>query len=189
MNLQGIVSVLVAILRVHAFGQRCERIGQFGKGFLFLAFLGRKFAFAGNVVECLVNVDVAGALVKQGTAGIELGLHKGEHVVNGREIDDGLAKLLTVASVGQTFVVGSLRNTDALCGNTQTGTVHQGHHVFNQAQLAFATNFGLGIFVNELTGGAAVNTEFIFDTAHIHTAAALVIDKHRQAATIGSTFF
>ena len=107
-NLDGVVSVLVAIFRVHALGEWRERIGQFAEVLLFHALLRREFAFAGDVVKRLVDVNVAGALIKQCAAGVELGFHEGQHVVNGGEIDDGFAKLLTVAGIGQTFVVGGL---------------------------------------------------------------------------------
>ena len=34
-----------------------------------------------------------------------------------------------------------------------------------------------------------MDAQFVFNAAHIHTAIAFVIDKHRQTTTIGSTFF
>ena len=145
---------------------------------MLLALLGLEFALAGNVVESLVYVYIARALVEQGTAGVELGLHERQHVVNGREVDNGLAKLLAVAGVCQTFVVGSLRYAHALCRNAQAGTVHQCHHILDEAQLAVAAEFGLGIFVHQLAGGAAMNAELVFDAAHVHTAFVLVVNEH-----------
>ena len=108
MDLERVVGVLVGIFRVHALGQRREAVGQFGVELLLLAFLGRELALAADVVECLVDVDIAGALVEQGASGIELGLHEGQHVVDGGELDDGLAELFALAGVGQAFVVGGL---------------------------------------------------------------------------------
>ena len=58
-NLDAVVSVLVGIFGVHTFGQRSERIGQFGIFLLFLTFFRGQFAFAGDIVQCLVDVYVA----------------------------------------------------------------------------------------------------------------------------------
>ena len=38
-----------------------------------------------------------------------------------------------------------------------TGTIHQSHNVLNQTQTAFTTEFGFGVFVDQLAGGAAMN--------------------------------
>ena len=153
MNLDTVVGVLVGIFGVHTLGQRCEGVGHLGEAFLLLTFFGRQLAFAGDVVQCLVDVDVARSLVEQRAAGVELGLHRSQHVVNGGELDDGLAELLAVFGIGQTFVVGCLAEADRLGGDTQTGTVHQCHHIFDQTQLAVTAKFGLGVLVNQFAGG------------------------------------
>ena len=153
MYLNAVVGILVGVLGVHTLGQRGEAVGQFGVELLLLALLGCEFALAGNVVEGFVDVYVAAGLVQQSTTGVELGLHDGEHVVNGREVDDFLAELLTVGSIGQRLVVGSLAQTHTLGGDTQTGTVHQGHNVFNQTQLAVAAKLGVSVLVHQLAGG------------------------------------
>ena len=58
-NLDTVVSILVGVFGVHTFCQRCEGIGQFGIFLLFLTFFRSQFAFAGDVVQCLVDVYVA----------------------------------------------------------------------------------------------------------------------------------
>ena len=152
-NLNTVVSVLVGIFRVHTFGQRCKGIGHLGVALLLLTFFGRQLAFAGDVIQGFVDVNITRSLVKQRATSVEFCLHGRQHVVYGRELDDGFAKLLAVLGVGQTFVVGCLAEADRLCGDTQTGTIHQRHYVFNQTQLAVTAKFGLGILINQFASG------------------------------------
>ena len=139
MNLYGIVGVLVGVFRVHTLRQWREGIGQAHVFLLLGAFFGRKFVFACDVVECFVDVYIACRLVENATSCIQFGLHAREHVVHGREVDDVCFKLSTFASVVQSFGIGGLRHANALCGDTQTGTVHQCHNVLDEAQTRFAT--------------------------------------------------
>ena len=108
MNLDAVVSILIGIFRVHTFCQRSEGVGKFGILLLFLAFFRSQFAFASNVVQRFVDVNVAGSLVQLGASCIQLSFHNSQHVIYSREFDDGLAELLAVFGIGQTFVVGSL---------------------------------------------------------------------------------
>ena len=86
--------------------------------------------------------------------------------------------MCALLGVGQCLVVGFLLESDTLCSNTQTGTVHQAHHIFDQTQLAIAAELSLGILVDELTGRRAVDTELILDVSHVDAAVALIVDKH-----------
>ena len=96
---------------------------------------------------------------------------------------------MAICGVSQAFVVGRLRDTYALGCDAEACAVHQSHHVFNQAEFAVATKLCVCIFVDEFAGGRAVNSEFVLDTAHIHTALALVVDKHGKSAAVGRSFF
>ena len=69
-----------------------------------------------------------------------------------RVVLDFVVKLLTLLSVSQTLVVSLLLNTYTLCGDTQTGTVHQSHHVLDQTQTCATAEFGLSVLIGELTG-------------------------------------
>ena len=91
MDLDAVVGVLVGILRVHTLGQWCEAVSEFAVLLEFLLLLGSEFALTLDVLEALVDVNVAGCLVEQCAAGVELGLHDGKHVVDSREVDDFLA--------------------------------------------------------------------------------------------------
>ena len=70
MNLQRIIRVLVAILRIHALGERRQRVGQLSVGFHFSALLGGEFSFTGDVFEHFINVYRTGTMIEQRTAGI-----------------------------------------------------------------------------------------------------------------------
>ena len=88
------------------------------------------------------------------------------------------------AGKGQAFVVGFLLHADALGGDAEAGAVHQGHNIFDEAHLAVTAEFGLGVLVGELAGGAAVDAELVLDVAHIDAAVALVVDEHGEAAAV-----
>ena len=75
MNLYGVVGVLVGILGVHTLCQRCEGIGKASVFLLLGTLLWSEFALAGNVVESLVDINVACCLVENGATGIKLCLH------------------------------------------------------------------------------------------------------------------
>ena len=117
-------------------------------------------------------------MIEEGATCVQLSFHQGQHIVDCGELDDGLAKLLAICGVSQAFVVGRLRDTYALGCDAEACAVHQSHHVFNQAEFAVATKLCVRIFVDEFAGGRAVNTQFVLYAAHIHTALALVVDKH-----------
>ena len=65
MDADGIVGILVGILRVHALGQRGEGICQTGVLLEFLTLIGSEFAVALYVFQALVDVYIAGCLVQQ----------------------------------------------------------------------------------------------------------------------------
>ena len=86
MNLYRIVGVLVRKFGRHAFAHRGERIGQLGVFLLFPALFGRKFAFARNVVQRLIDIDKTCRFIKHGAYGIGTGTHHGDHLVDGRKV-------------------------------------------------------------------------------------------------------
>ena len=158
MNLDTVVSILISVFRVHTFGKRSEAVCQFGVFLLFQTFFRSQFAFAGDVIQCFVDVYVAGCLIKQCTSGIQFSFHNGQHVVYGRELDNCFSELLAVFGIRQSFVVSSLAQSYRLCGDTQTGTVHQGHYVFDQTEFAVTAKFGFCILINQFAGRRTVNT-------------------------------
>ena len=129
----GVVGILVGIFRVHSLGQRRESIGHALIFLHLLAFLRGEGAFAGNILQCLVNVDVTCRLIKQRAACIQLGLHARNHIIHRRERDNLLAELSTFLGIVETLAIGFLLHAHALCRYTQTGTIHQRHHIFDEA--------------------------------------------------------
>ena len=100
-----------------------------------------------------------------------------------------LAELAAVSRIGQSLVIGGLAQAHALCGNAQAGAVHQGHDIFDEAQLAVAAEFGMSVLVHQLAGGRAVNAQLVLNAAHAHAALALVINKHGEAAAVTCALF
>ena len=188
MDLDAVVGVLVGILRVHTLGQRREAVGKLAKLLEFLLLLGSEFALTLDVLEALVDVNVAGCLVEQCATGVELGLHDGKHVVNGGEVDDFLAELTAILGVCQTFFVGGGRDADRLSGNAEAGTVHQCHDVLDEAQFAATAKFSVCILIHQLTGWRTVDAEFVFDAANVDATLALVVDEHRKTAAVLGAF-
>ena len=132
MYLDTVVCILVGIFRIHTFCQRSKAVGQFCITFLFLTFFRSQLAFTGNVIQGFVDVHVTRSLIQQRTACIQFCLDGSQHVIHSREFDNCLAELLTVFCVRQSLIISSLAQTYRLSGNTQAGTVHQRHDVFNQ---------------------------------------------------------
>ena len=127
----------------------------------------------------LVDLDEARRLVQQRTDTLQLGLHIGEHLRNGREADDRLAELLALLGVFQRLAVGGFTQAHRLRTDTQAGGVHQRHHVFDKAHLAVADQLRGGVGEDQLARRRALDTHFVLDTAYLHAAVALVIDEHR----------
>ena len=132
MDLDTVVGVLVGILRVHTLCQRCERVSQLSETLLLLTLLRCQFTLTSDVVQRFVNIHVTRSLIEQRTTRIKLRLHQGQHIIDSRELDDRLTELLTLLGIGQSLVVSRLAQTYRLRGDTQTGTVHQGHHILDQ---------------------------------------------------------
>ena len=128
-------------------------------------------------------------MVEQRAAGIELGFHARQHVIDSGERDDCLAELHTFLGVGKRLVVSLLLHPHALGSDAQAGTVHQRHHIFNKSKPRVAAQLGPGVLVNQLTGGRAVNTQLVLDVAHVHAAVTLVVDEHRQSSSVGGALF
>ena len=189
MNLERIISILIAILRIHPLCQGSQGVGQFIVGLHFGTFLGSQFPLARNIFECLVNVHGTGTMVEQCAAGIELRLDRSQHIVNGGHFNDCFTELFTVTSVRQPFVVGGLGQTHRLRSDTQTRPVHQRHYILDQAHASASAKFSLRVFVHQFAGRTSVNTQFVFDTTDVHATIPLVIDKHRQSTSISSAFF
>ena len=49
--------------------------------------------------------------------------------------------------VGESFVVCHLADAHGLGGNAETCTVHEGHHVLDETELAAAAEFSLGVLL------------------------------------------
>ena len=152
MDADGIVGVLVGVLRVHTLGQWGEGISQTLVLLQLLLLLGLQFAIALDVLEALVDIYIAGCFIEQCTTGIEFSLHAREHIIDSGEVDDLITKLLTLLSVRQTLIVSLLLYTYTLCGNTQTGAVHQSHHILDQTQTCATAELGLCVLISQLTG-------------------------------------
>ena len=188
-HLDAVVGVQVRVFGVHALGQRRASGSEFLVELEFCLLLVGELAFTFDVFEALVDIHIAGCLVKEGAAGIKAGLDVGKHFVDSREVDDGLAELLTVLGVGEGFVVGSLADAHGLCGNAETGAVHEGHHVLDETELAAAAEFCPGVLVDKFASRASVNTELVFDAADVHATVTLVVDEHGKAAGVVGAFF
>ena len=152
MDADGIVSVLVGVLRVHTLGQWGEGVSQTLILLQLLLLLRCELTVALDILEALVDINISGCLVEQRTTGIELSLHAREHIIDSGEVDDLITKLLALLGISQTLVVSLLLNTYALCSDTQTGAVHQSHYVLDQTQTGATAEFCLCVLISELTG-------------------------------------
>ena len=188
-NLDTVVAVLVCVFGVHALGERRACAGEFLVELEFGLLLVGELAGALDVLKALVDIHVAGCLVQERTACIEASLDVRDHFVDGREVHDSLAELLAVLGVGEGFVVCHLADAHGLSGNAEACTVHEGHHVLDEAELAAATEFSLRVLVDKFAGRASVDAELVLDAAHVHAAVALVVDEHRKAAAVVGAFF
>ena len=188
-NLDAVVGVQVGVFGVHALGQRRACTGELLIELEFGLLLVSELTGALDVFEALVDVHVAGCLVQECAAGIKAGLDVGKHFVHSREVYDGLAELLAVLGVGESFVVGHLADAHGLSGNAETCTVHEGHHVLDEAELAAATEFRLRVLIDKFASRASVNAELVFDATNINATIALVVDEHRKATTVMGAFF
>ena len=75
--------------------------------------------------------------------------------------------------VGESFVVCHLADAHGLCGNAEACTVHEGHHVLDETELAAAAEFSLGVLVDKFASRASVNTELVFDAANVNATVLL----------------
>ncbi|MCL4102882.1 hypothetical protein MMG03_002492 [Fibrobacter succinogenes] len=189
MNLDAVVAVDVGVFGIHALGERsagrCQLVVQLQFSLFFIGELAGAF----DIFKRLVDVDIASCLVKEGAASVQASLHVGKHFVDAGEVDDSLVELLTVLGVGESFVVGSLADTHCLCSDTETGSVHEGHHVLDETELATAAEFCLSVLVNQFAGRRTVDTHLVFNTTNIDATVALVVDEHRKTAAILGAFF
>ncbi len=188
-NLDAVVGVQVGVFGVHALGERRASRGEFLVQLEFCLLLVGELAGALDVLEALVDVHIAGCLVQECAASVEASLDVGNHLVDGREVHDGLAELLAVLGIGESFVVCHLADAHGLCGDAEAGAVHEGHHVLDEAELAAATEFSLRVLVDKFAGRASVDAELVLDAAHVHATVALVVDEHGKAAAVMGAFF
>jgi len=188
-NLDTVVAVLVCVFGVHALGERRASGSELLVKLEFLLFVVGELAGAFDVFEALVDVDVTCCLVQEGAACIEASLDVRDHFVDGREVHDSLTELLTVLGVGESFVVSHLADTHRLSGNAEACTVHEGHHVLDETELAAATEFSLGVLIDKFAGRASVDAELVFDAANVNATVTLVVNEHGEATTIVRAFF
>ena len=132
-NLDAVVGVQVRVFGVHALGQRRASRSKFLVELELGLLLVGELAGALDVLEALVDVHVAGCLVQECAACVEACLDVGNHLVHSREVHNGLAELLAVLGVGESFVVGHLADAHGLCCNAEAGAVHECHHVLDEA--------------------------------------------------------
>ena len=152
MYLDGVVCVLVGILRVHTLSKRGECVGKARVLLQFCALLRCELALARDVLKSLVDVYVACCLIEDRTTGVELSLDACNHVVNSRELNDGCVELLALASILQSLVVSSLANAYRLCGDAETCAVHESHYVLDKSEACRTAEFCLRVLVNKLAG-------------------------------------
>ena len=188
-HLDAVVGVQVGVFGVHALGERRASGSELLVKLEFCLLLVGELAGALDVLEALVDVHVAGCLVQECAACVEACLDVGNHLIDGGEVHDGLAELLAVLGVGESFVVGHLADAHGLSGNAEAGAVHEGHHVLDEAELAAATEFSLRVLIDKFAGRASVDAELVLDAAHVHATVALVVDEHGKAAAVVGAFF
>ena len=188
-NLDTVVGVQVGVFGVHALRKRRACAGELLVELEFCLLLVGELAGALDVLEALVDIYIAGCLVQECAASVEASLDVRNHLIDGREVHDGLAELLAVLGVGESFVVCHLADAHGLCGNAQAGAVHEGHHILDEAELAAAAEFSLRVLVDKFAGRASVDAELVLDAAHVHATVALVVDEHRKAAAVMGAFF
>ena len=187
-HLDAVVGVQVGIFGVHTLRKRRASGGEFLVELEFCLLLVGELAGALDVLEALVDVHVAGCLVQECAACVEASLDVGNHLVDGGEVYDGLAELLAVLGIGESFVVCHLADAHGLCGNAETCAVHEGHHVLDEAELAAATEFSLRVLIDKFAGRASVDAELVLDAAHVHATVALVVNEHGEAAAVVGAF-
>ena len=95
-NLDAVVAVDVGVFGVHALGKRSACRGELLVQLEFGLFFVGELAVTFDIFEALVDVHVAGCLVQQSAACVEACLDVRNHLVDGREVHDGLAELLAV---------------------------------------------------------------------------------------------
>ena len=72
-----------------------------------------------------------------------------------------------------------------MAGDTDACAVHQRHNVGDEAPLAFADELAGGIVEEDFAGGAAVDAEFVFESADVDGGAP-VADEQAQAQSAGA---
>ena len=95
-HLDAVVGVQVGVFGVHALRKRSACGGELLVTLEFRLLLVGELAGALDVLEALVDVHVAGCLVQECAASVKASLDVGNHLVDGGEVHDGLAELLTV---------------------------------------------------------------------------------------------
>ena len=188
-HLDAVVGVQVRVFGVHALRKRRASRSELLVEFEFCLLLVGELAGALDVFEALVDIHISGCLVQECAACVEACLDVRNHLIDGREVHDGLAELLAVLGIGESFVVCHLADTHGLCGNAEAGAVHECHHVLDEAELAAATEFSLRVLVDKFAGRASVDAELVLDAAHVHATVALVVDEHGEAAAVVGAFF
>ena len=188
-DLDGVVGQLVGVLRREELHQRRETVGKAVVELHLLTLLRFERTLVGDMAVLLVDLDETRRFVQQRAHALHLGLHVREHLRNGGELDDRLAELLALVGVFQPLAVSGLAETHRLCADAQACGVHQRHHILDQAHLPVADQLRRGVREDQLARRRSLDAELILDAAHLHTAVALVVDQHREAAGVGRTLF
>ena len=136
MDLDTIVGVLVTIFAAKTFCKGCEGVGKTAVVLHLCTLVGSEATLAGDVLIDLIHIYKARAFVEKRTACVEFGFHDSEHFAYCRELDDSFAELATLECILVSLAVCELAHTYTLCGDTEAGTVHKSHHIFDEAHAA-----------------------------------------------------
>ena len=188
-DLDAVVGALVGVFTGHQFGERREAVGITQGGFHGLTLFGSEGADFGETVIAVGEVHLTCCLVEERTHGVGFGAHGVEDVLDGNHLVDGFTELFAGGSIVYGFAAGGFAETDSLGTDAETGTIHEGHGVFDKSQTTFANQLAGGVVEDEFGGGGADDTHFVFDAAHGETTVGTVVDEIREATAVGSAFF
>ena len=85
-----------------------------------------------------------------------------------------MSELLAACGVGLGLAAGGLAESYRLCSNSQTGSVHQRHHIFDETQTTLANNLAGCVGELQLGGGTALDAHLVLYAAYGHAAVGFV---------------
>jgi len=113
--------------------------------------------FVGQVFE-------EGGGVEERAGGFDVGVHVGEHELNGLKFGDGFAEGFAGLGVFDGFVEGTLGEADGLSGNADASSIEGGESDFQALAFFAETIFGGddAVIENDFDGGRAALAHFVF---------------------------